>query len=697
MKTRKTTVLFIIVGIGIALPSPAQDTTKRAVTLPAVNIVQPGEKPSAALAQTPTQTLTTAACEAVGDAMLSDAVRHLAGVTLKDYGGVGGVKTVSTRGLGSQFSTLVIDGVPVNDCQNGQVDLGRYPLCGTGEIVLANGQEDNMLQSARAYAAGSTLGMTTAKPLYPWGCKSHLKIRLDGGSFGYLAPSISFDRKWGRRGNLMFSASHTRSKGNYPFTLYYTRSHADSSSIERRENSQMHLTTMSADYFLDISPNRRLHMKAHYINGFHALPGPVVYYASKGSEHSEEQLFFTQANYHKKGEHCDVMLLGKYQRGNDIYEDTAARTASGIIHNEYTQQEAYLSQCIRYHVFDNRLSVSLSADEVLSQLQSNLSQHNNVERRSALGVLAAEYAPTCWNRGLRLQAHLLGTWVHDHEAGLATTPYTKLSPYFGVTYSGNFADASKHRFTFRYFFKDTYRVPNFNELYYFTVGRSLQPEKARQHNLGLSIEKPADKSQSYDIGLNGYYNQVSNKIIAIPTQNMFLWSMANLGKVGILGADLTGRYNYDRFGADAAAIFTEISIQASYSYQRALDLTDPESKTYRNQIPYTPRHSGNVTLTASTKWVDLGYTLALVGKRYSMQQNTEACRLESYADHSINLSRDFQTKSWMITVKAQVLNLLNVQYEVVMNYPMMGRNYRLGITLSPLTKQPNEPVFSTEE
>lgn len=668
-------------------PCTAQDTAKRAPTLPEVSVESRGGQTSPMFAQTPAQVSTSEEIERLGDVMLSDAMKRLTGVTLKDYGGVGGVKTVSARGLGSQFSTLVIDGVAVNDCQNGQVDLGRYMLAGNAAVSFFNGQEDNALLSARAYAAGSVLSMTSEEPLF-YRRSTNVRLGLEGGSFGYLSPSITLNQKIGRRSKLSLSASHTRSEGDYPYTLYYTPSHGDSSSREVRENSQMRLTTLNADYFLKIDSRRRLAFKAHAMSGFHALPGPVVYYAAKGSEHSEESLFFAQGSYTKEGERFDVRLLGKYQLSQDVYEDTAARTPSGIIHNEYGQQEGYLSQAFRYRLLDDRLSLSFSADEAVSHLSSNLSKNNEVQRLSAMGVLAArwEQHPKENGGGLCLNTHLLGTWMRDQSAaggaiGQEPSAYKKLSPYAGASY------VFEH-LTLRYFYKETYRVPNFNELYYFTVGRSLRPEKASQHNLGLTYHDYRYLLNRYgkhfinryaNVSVNGYYNRVSDKIIAVPTQNMFLWSMANLGEVEILGLDITGGY---RIEWPPQKI--DLDLRVGYSYQHAVDVTEPGSKTYRNQIPYTPRHSGNITLMATSPWVDVGYTLTLVGERYAMQQNTEACRLQGYADHGITLSHEFCFKESSLKLKAQVLNLLDVQYEVVKNYPMMGRNFRLGLVWSSL-------------
>lgn len=702
MKQSKLLIILALLLLELAPHGVAQDTVKHArtsqqnqksqeklrptVTLPEISIYTPNVKPEKLHVQTPTQVIATTELVQLGSTLLSDAARRLVGVTLKDYGGVGGIKTVSSRGLGSQFSTLTIDGVAVNDCQNGQVDLGRYMLGNSNYISFANGQTDNLLQSARALAAGSVLNMETREPefgLHPY----NLSLGMEAGSFGYLMPSLSYEQRLGRKLSLSFWGNYLQSQGNYPFTLYYTHTHTDSSSREYRQNSQMRMGTADLNLFYRFDGRHRLHFKAHYMKGFHALPGPVIYYTQRGSEHSEEDLFFTQARYHQTGRHWDFQLLGKYQRTTDIYEDTAANNENHLIHNEYHQQEGYLSQAIRFHAGEKEnghepLSVSLSLDESVSQLQSNLNHDNNVQRRSFLGVLAAEYLPTYidWLRGFRLNASLLGTWIRDYQSGKESSPYSKLSPYAGLSYRLG-------QFTLRYFFKETYRVPNFNELYYYTVGRPLYPERARQHNLGASFKSPvmeldADHIANSSATLDLYVNHVDDKIIAIPIQNMYLWSMTNMGKVEVFGIDVTANASLSgKFDLNGIRRY-DIILDLGYSYQYAVDRTDPGGKSYGHQIPYTPRHSGNIALTATTPWVDLGYSVMLVGERYCFYQNTATNRVKGYVDNGITLTRQFDLSRGSLKAKVQVLNLFNVQYEVVRSYPMMGRNYRLGLTYS---------------
>lgn len=73
---------------------------------------------------------------------VSDAVKHFSGVTVKDYGGIGGLKTVSIRSLGAQHTVVGYDGIAVTDCQTGQVDIGRFSLENVDRLMLSNGQSD---------------------------------------------------------------------------------------------------------------------------------------------------------------------------------------------------------------------------------------------------------------------------------------------------------------------------------------------------------------------------------------------------------------------------------------------------------------------------------------------------------------------------------------------------------------------------
>lgn len=92
----------------------------------------------------PTQTLSKEELKSLNALQVSDAVKHFAGVTVKDYGGIGGLKTVSLRSLGAEHTAIGYDGIAVSDCQTGQIDIGRFSLDKVDRLSLSNGQNDNI-------------------------------------------------------------------------------------------------------------------------------------------------------------------------------------------------------------------------------------------------------------------------------------------------------------------------------------------------------------------------------------------------------------------------------------------------------------------------------------------------------------------------------------------------------------------------
>ncbi|MDE6403819.1 MAG: TonB-dependent receptor plug domain-containing protein, partial [Muribaculaceae bacterium] len=76
----------------------------------------------------PTQALRGEELERLNSNNIADALRYFAGVQVKDYGGVGGIKTVNIRSMGTNHTGVVYDGVQLGNAQNGQIDLGQFSL-----------------------------------------------------------------------------------------------------------------------------------------------------------------------------------------------------------------------------------------------------------------------------------------------------------------------------------------------------------------------------------------------------------------------------------------------------------------------------------------------------------------------------------------------------------------------------------------
>ena len=254
--------------------------------------------------------------------------------------------------------------------------------------------------------------------------------------------------------------------------------------------------------------------------------------------------------------------------------------------------------------------------------------------------------------------------------GKSAAERKRLSPALSVSYRL----LRNESLFLRAMMKNTFRVPTFTDMYYQHIGNTnLVPEKATEWNIGMTWNGRLPGDIGIRLTADAYYNKVKDKIVAFPTT--YVWKMTNLGKVDIKGIDASI--------AMQIPITKSISaeIAAAYTLQNATDKTDPETVSYGTQIPYTPRHSGNGSLTLNTPWVNIGYSLIACGERWSMIQHKEGYRLSSYYEHGITLTHEFKFKGGSLLLSGSIKNLTDKQYEIIQYYPMPGRSFYVSGTL----------------
>ena len=152
--------------------------------------------------------------------------------------------------------------------------------------------------------------------------------------------------------------------------------------------------------------------------------------------------------------------------------------------------------------------------------------------------------------------------------------------------------------------------------------------------------------------------------------------MRNLGKVLMDGVDLSSSMSLP-VGKGYV-----LRADASYSFLRAVDVSDRTAKNHGHQIQYTPRNSGAVEWSVSKEGMGISYTLCAVGKRWFLPQNREANELKPYFDQTIALHRDFLVRGRKLSVGGEILNVTGDNYEIVHGYPMPGRQFRLTLKIS---------------
>lgn len=165
----------------------------------------------------PVQVLSGAELERLNSQTVADALRYFSGVQVKDYGGVGGIKTVNVRSMGTNHTGVVYDGVELGNAQNGQIDLGQFSLDNVEAISLYNGQKSEILQPARDFGTAATVYMRTRTPRFAEGETYHARFNMRFGSFDLINPSALIEIRLARTVSASLSAEWLNSSGKYKF------------------------------------------------------------------------------------------------------------------------------------------------------------------------------------------------------------------------------------------------------------------------------------------------------------------------------------------------------------------------------------------------------------------------------------------------------------------------------------------------
>ena len=620
-------------------------------------------RPSVTREATPLQVMDRAGIERIGAQDLSEVVKRFSGVTVQDYGGIGGLKTVSVRSLGAKHTAVSYDGVTVTDAQNGQIDISRFSLDNVEMLSLAIGQADDIFQTARMYASAGALNIQTRKPDFSFQ-PVHLKAQLKGGSFGLINPYVRYEQKIGNKWYTTVHADYLRGDGDYPFTLVNGQLVEE----KKRQNSDIESWRAELNLHGDFGKGGELSVKGYYFDSERGLPGSVILYNDYSGERLWDKNAFMQAFYENKwNEKMALKVQLKYNYSWTKYVDVNNKYETGRQEDRYRQHEYYGSVVGRYTPIDH-IAIVVAEDFFVNSLHNTLPECPFPERYTSLSAVAAQYK----NHRLTTTASLLATYITEKvESGSSPDDRKRLSPAI----SASWRILPNENLRLRFSYKDIFRIPTFNDLYYLRIGNTnLKPEKATQFNLGLTWGGELALIRYLSFSVDGYYNKVKDKIVAMPT--MFVWKMINMGEVSIGGVDVN-------LSADVPLYKRwNLLLQTAYTYQKAVDITDKSAKNYRNQIPYTPEHTGNVSVSLMNPWLNVSYNITCVGNRYALPQNITDNMIRKYAEQSLAVNREFKIKHCMLRLQGELLNLSDKTYDVIQFYPMPGRSWRLGVSVS---------------
>ncbi|MBO9631475.1 MAG: TonB-dependent receptor plug domain-containing protein [Chitinophagaceae bacterium] len=630
----------------------------------------------------PSQKLSGEKLKSLNSFSVADAIRYFAGVQLKDYGGIGGLKTVDMRSMGTNHMGVFYDGIQLGNAQNGQIDLGKFSMDNIESISVYNGQKSDLIQSAKDYGSSGTLYLRSRKPVFDSLKNTNFKAVFKTGSFDLINPSILLERKLTRNINASLSSEYINSSGKYPFRYKRVFSGSGKTAWDTtaiRQNGDIAAERVETGLYGTLNGGGTWTTKAYFYNSEKGIPGAIVNNVWKRAQRQWDRNFFLQGSFMKNIINSyDIQVNAKY--ANDYLRYQNPDTTLLYIDNKFYQQEWYASVANKYSL-TKRININLATDLQYNTLKSNMDGFVFPKRLTTLVALAAagDFGK------LKMQASLLGTFIRERittgntsigDSAISAPAKNEWTPAVFLS----FKPFAKSDLNFRAFYKNIFRMPTLNDLYYTDLGNiNLQPEFTHQYDIGVAYTKSFPKSivNEWHIQSDLYYNQVTNKIVAVPKgSGMYRWMMMNFGYVEILGLDIISDLAF------ALPANIALNFRATYTYQKAQDFTirkstDLQKLTWGGQIPYIPWHSGSIISSIRYGNWRLNYSFIYVGERYHNSANIPENYEQPWYTSDLSASRIFSYKKYNFKIAGELNNVMNQDFEVVLNYPMPKRNFKI--------------------
>ncbi|MEO6134499.1 MAG: TonB-dependent receptor, partial [Ginsengibacter sp.] len=497
-------------------------------------IVTPSRKVNTFKNNIPAQLLDEKIIRQINAQSVGDAVRYFSGVLVKDYGGVGGLKTISVRSLGAANSGIIYDGIPVSDVQSGQIDLSRFSSTFIKSIQLSQANPSDPLMPARSFASASVLEINTNTFRPVNFTQTKWQAGLKAGSFGLWQPFAGILFPVGNKSIISANVESVFSKGNYPLYI----DNGSFSKKTKRINSEIQSLQGEINFVKQFDDSSYLQTKIWGYSSRRGLPGAIIFFNERSAQQLWNEDVFAQTQYRKQLNNTTrILVSAKYSHTYTRYTDPDFLNGQGGLDSRYNQQKVYASAAITKTIGDH-FEGSFASDISHSDLKANSKNFVYPSRLGLWNSLSAKYSGINW----QLSGSILFVHFNDRtRTGNSSSDKNKITP----TVALSFKPQPDGPLLLRFFYKEIFRMPTFNDLYYNFIGNSkLRPESARQFNLGSSYSKTFDgRLRQINISADMYYNSIDDKIIAVPNQNLFTWTMLNVGEVHIKGLDINAEVN----------------------------------------------------------------------------------------------------------------------------------------------------------
>jgi outer membrane cobalamin receptor len=596
---------------------------------------------------------------------LAQIVSPAAGIFIKDYGSTSGLKTISQRGLGTEHTLILLNGLRVSSVQNGLVDLGLVPIDDIESVEIVRGG-----QSA-SYGADAVAGLINVVTKSARGRNSVLAMSSIG-SFGYRRYQVSGNLSSSNDG-VRLSYGEERSDEDFPFQFH----NGPSLKNLNRSNSDHSARYGTFSGGLWIGERTRLRLVTSTYSSERGVPGAVVsQFNITGARQTDKDHLLQALLTSGVTESVSLGMAVQFHSAYERYRDPGLSIGGTMLDTYFRNDDIRLEPHVDV-VVNNRLRVAVGTELVHTSASGN-SLAGDVTRKQAGTFIAGEVVLPSMGGAVK-DVSVFPSLRYDAISSMTPT----WSPQVGALIGFAEFDAGVVRRiapALRSSVSRNFRMPTFNELYFNGGGgfgnAALRPERSTSVDLGGSVHFLL--AGEHHAQITYFVNDMSDRIVWAPISSSSV-APKNLRRVRSAGFETCYRWDLPE---------KLLSLQAGYtiSNSRKVSADYPGDPTINTQLAYLPQEmlafSANATFSVNAavlKELGSAVSYSFVGYRYYTEDNTDY--LPSHQVVNVSVRSRLVIDELAMLAKIEINNLFSEDYQVMLGYPMPPRSYRFTLVI----------------
>jgi outer membrane cobalamin receptor len=594
--------------------------------------------------------------ELEGTDSVVDVLRRVAGLTIAQDGGNGQLASLFIRGGESDYTKILIDGIPVND-PGGSFNFANLSVSSIDRIEIVRGPQSTLFGSD---ATAGVIQIFTHRGASE-GLDPRPRISLEGGSFATFRYEAGIEGKGER---LDYSASFARLDTN-----------------NNVRNGSFNDETASGNLGLRLSEKSRLRVVFRSDAGRTGVPGQWAFYRPDSDQYYRfrdlaagvtfthfttsswtQTLFYTINDSRQFSEDSvdDGSFVARYQGHTSPF--TSYDFPYQTLDQSRRQRIDYQSEWSLPHA--HLLTAGADYERETGFVGDPRSNPPAAERNNFGAFVQDQWFLRRFfaAAGVRLE--------HNESFGFSAVPRLSLAWHAHAPSQGGALGLTKIKANFGLGIKEPTLVESFSKSPYFLGNPNLKAEESASYDVGVEQEFRSGKGA---VEVTFFENRFRNQIGFVTTDySTFAGTFFNLAKTRARGIETNFRQK----------LGWGLELNGSYTFLDGVVLENPAppDPVYApgQSLLRRPRHSGYLDLKWKPGRWTLGATETLVGRRLDSDfLGLGLDRNPGYGVLDLLLSfRLFSGATAFIVVN----NALDRRYMEVLGYPALPARFRIGIS-----------------